>query len=233
MAQPLYKDVCEAIIGRISRGELRPGSMLPSETELGKEMGVSKGTARKALMELEQRGLVQRRQGRGTFVRIHTPEYSLFHFFRARNLDGTRAIPSLISETVCERAPTDDERRTLSGYPGTVVQIERVRSLSGTKVLYEVSVLPKPLFPDIANHSPLTNQLYEFFQEQYGCVIIRADEQIESAPIGPKIGALLDVDENDWGLRITRRSTDLRELIVEMRTTVLSTAAHRYSISLS
>ena len=76
MAPPLYQVVIDTIVERIASGVLQSGALLPSETQLGAELGVSQGTARKALMELESRGLVQRAQGRGTFVTVRTPETS-------------------------------------------------------------------------------------------------------------------------------------------------------------
>ena len=117
MAPPLYQVVMNTIVDRIASGSLPSGAMLPSETQLGAELGVSQGTARKALMELEARGLVQRVQGRGTFVTVRTPETSLFNFFRLRNPDGTLESPRLEWETVRRRAATPEERAELFGRP--------------------------------------------------------------------------------------------------------------------
>ncbi|WP_125133156.1 FadR/GntR family transcriptional regulator [Microbacterium sp. 10M-3C3] len=49
-------------------GELRPGDRLPNEHALSAELGVSRVSVRQALHELEQRGLLDRRPGRGTVV---------------------------------------------------------------------------------------------------------------------------------------------------------------------
>jgi GntR family transcriptional regulator, transcriptional repressor for pyruvate dehydrogenase complex len=49
-------------------GELRPGDRLPSEQALAEQLGVSRVSIRQALHELEQRGLIDRRPGRGTTV---------------------------------------------------------------------------------------------------------------------------------------------------------------------
>ncbi|WP_231098362.1 GntR family transcriptional regulator [Rhodovulum sulfidophilum] len=68
MATPLYQTVIDTIVARIASGELPSGALLPSETQLGAELGVSQGTARKALSELEKRGLVQRAQPRHQHV---------------------------------------------------------------------------------------------------------------------------------------------------------------------
>src|ERR1044072_1204418 len=65
---PLYYQVQHTISQRISRGEYAPGSQLPSETELSRELGVSRVTVREALRVLAQENLLVKTQGRGTFV---------------------------------------------------------------------------------------------------------------------------------------------------------------------
>lgn len=45
MELPLYQTVIDTIVTRIASGELLPGGMLPSETQLAAETGVSQGTA--------------------------------------------------------------------------------------------------------------------------------------------------------------------------------------------
>jgi len=53
---------------RISDGRLRPGDRIPAERELAQELSVSRASLRQALHELEMRGLIDRRPGRGTVV---------------------------------------------------------------------------------------------------------------------------------------------------------------------
>src|SRR3984893_6482699 len=65
---PLYAQVENVIIGRISNGSLPPGTRLPSEDELVQEYAVSRTTIRAAIQSLVQQGLVEIRRGKGTFV---------------------------------------------------------------------------------------------------------------------------------------------------------------------
>lgn len=67
--EPLYKQVSDSLEQRVQSGELRHGETLPSELALMKQYKVSRITIRQALAILEQRGLIYRRQGKGTFVR--------------------------------------------------------------------------------------------------------------------------------------------------------------------
>jgi GntR family transcriptional repressor for pyruvate dehydrogenase complex len=64
----LVELVVERLETPIRARELRVGEHLPPERQLAAEMGVSRATVREALHELELKGLVERRQGRGTVV---------------------------------------------------------------------------------------------------------------------------------------------------------------------
>jgi GntR family transcriptional regulator, transcriptional repressor for pyruvate dehydrogenase complex len=62
----------DRIIDRILELDLRPGDRLPSERELGLEMGASRTVVREAVRSLVGRGIVQARHGRGLFVAVPT-----------------------------------------------------------------------------------------------------------------------------------------------------------------
>ena len=63
---PLYAQVENVIIDRITSGLLPVGSRLPSEDSLVEEHAVSRTTIRAAIQSLIQRGLVEIRRGKGT-----------------------------------------------------------------------------------------------------------------------------------------------------------------------
>jgi NAD(P)-dependent dehydrogenase (short-subunit alcohol dehydrogenase family) len=72
--EPLHAIIAGRAEARIRAGEWAPGDRLPPERELCRDLGVSRATLRQALGELEQRGLVTRHQGRGTFVAQPRPQ---------------------------------------------------------------------------------------------------------------------------------------------------------------
>ena len=67
-AEPSYRVIAADLRAKIESGELAPGDMLPSESELTSRFGVSRGTARQAFLELQAAGLIDAVQGRGRFV---------------------------------------------------------------------------------------------------------------------------------------------------------------------
>ncbi len=65
---PLYYQLERVLHKRILNGRLTPKNQFPTERQLCEEFGVSRITVRQALMILENEGLIQREQGRGTFA---------------------------------------------------------------------------------------------------------------------------------------------------------------------
>lgn len=66
--KPLYQQVADVIAARIKRGTLKPGDPIPSELSIQQEFGVARGTARRAVQELRDRGLVVTIPQRGSYV---------------------------------------------------------------------------------------------------------------------------------------------------------------------
>lgn len=68
----LSEEIVEQIKTLITDGELKPGEKIPSERELASLLGVSRPSVREAIMVLETMGLLESRQGGGTYVRSLT-----------------------------------------------------------------------------------------------------------------------------------------------------------------
>ena len=66
---PLWQQLASILRMQIQSGELPPGRVIPSESTLMQQHGLARGTVRKAIDALVEEGLVNRIQGRGTFVR--------------------------------------------------------------------------------------------------------------------------------------------------------------------
>src|SRR5689334_7344936 len=72
-AEPAYRKVAEALMGRILDRSLQDGDRLPSETELARQFGVNRSTVREAVRELQGNGLLARRRGSKLLV-VTRPE---------------------------------------------------------------------------------------------------------------------------------------------------------------
>lgn len=229
---PLWRRVSEDILARIVNGTLKPGVMLPSETDLGREMGVSQGTARRALRDLERRGIVERRQGRGTVVATTTPETDHFHFFRLRHADGSEAQPMLARETIERRRSNAAEREVFGTQTKHVYSIDRIRSINSKRIVREASVVPADLFPALEDYAPLPNALYAFWQGSYGIAIQRADERLRAVVADETDAEAMDATTGDALIEVTRQAIDLSDRVVEIRRSRYVTADLAYAVTL-
>src|SRR5699024_12796756 len=66
--EPLYHQLKNIIRGKIETGEWEPGDKISSENDLRNEYKISRNTVQKAVDELVQDGVLERKQGKGTFV---------------------------------------------------------------------------------------------------------------------------------------------------------------------
>jgi len=99
-AIPMYKQVSHILSDRITTGELKPGSRIPSEAALINEFGISRITVRAAISELVEDGILTRSQGKGTFVASPKSVYranDLVGFSRSCILAGKTPSTKLIS----------------------------------------------------------------------------------------------------------------------------------------
>lgn len=116
----LYEQVIEQIEKQYKLGNLKLGDMLPSERELSKELGVSRGTLRDAFRILESQGVIETRPGGGRYFRNNflsnpSSDKSIIDELRkAARIDlvEAREIFELgMIELVCERATDEDLKR--------------------------------------------------------------------------------------------------------------------------
>lgn len=64
----VYAQVADDLAARIKAGEFPPGTRLPGRERIAAEYGVGEMTARRAVEELEARGMVRRDRARGALV---------------------------------------------------------------------------------------------------------------------------------------------------------------------
>ncbi len=71
--RPIYLQIKEMISRQVARGELPPGSKMPSLRDIALQLKVNPNTAQRAYRELEEEGILFTRRGQGTFVTEEEP----------------------------------------------------------------------------------------------------------------------------------------------------------------
>ena len=89
---PIYQQLVDRVRAAVKKGELTPGQKLPTVQELADRLGVAKGTVKRAYDELEHSGVLEKNQGRGTFI-CYQPIHS-----GSRKEQAMEAIDSLLEK---------------------------------------------------------------------------------------------------------------------------------------
>jgi GntR family transcriptional regulator len=224
----LYRHAKDLLVRRIAEGTWQPGQVLPSEFEIAVDLGISQGTVRKALDEMTTENLLVRRQGRGTFVARHDDERILFQFFKLMRDDGERRLPEsrTLDVRVVRASPEARERLGLAA-GDKVVQIERLRSLSGAACMAEGMVLPHRLFPGLENRD-LPDNLYELYASAFGVTVARASERVKAIAATPRMAKHLKAATGAPLLSIDRLAIGIGGAPVEWRVSICRTEEFHY-----
>lgn len=91
----LYEHIVQQIRALIREGNWRPGDQIPPERELAERFRVSRTSVREALRALEMQGVIESRQGGGTFVRQADPE-ALVRSLAGAILQGRRELGEIL-----------------------------------------------------------------------------------------------------------------------------------------
>ncbi|MEM6386772.1 MAG: GntR family transcriptional regulator [Pseudomonadota bacterium] len=222
-ALPKYVQASETLIRDISAGRLRDGERMAPEREMAASMGIAVGTLRKALQELEERGLVERIQGSGNYVR-HRPEASgLYAFFRLERLDGGGLPTADLLDAKRLEKPADLPEFGRSAH---AFCIQRLRRLSAQPVALE-EIWLDGVWADENALSHLSESLYLFYRRHLNLWITSAEDRIGVAEV-PAWGRSLDVFTSDVAGYVERWSrTDANE-IAEYSRTWFNTDRARY-----
>jgi GntR family transcriptional regulator len=232
--RPLYRQVYDIMVRKVAQGVWRPGASLPSEQNLAKEMGVSQGTMRKVLDALTAENLLERRQGKGTFIAENTQERTLFRFFRIARPGGKRMTPERVDETVKLRASRALERTKLGlARTDKVVEIVRTRHIEKVPSIHETIVLPAPLFPGIEKRPSLPNSLYSIYQSDYGLNIVAAHEELSAQLATAADQEELGIPKGAPILVIERLAVSLQDQKVEWRISRVRSTDLVYAVTLN
>jgi len=176
--KPLYLQLRDALAERIARGEWKPGSAIPNESDLAREFGVSAGTMRKALDLMEGEHLLTRRQGRGTFVNDQASDELAVRFNNLRGPDGERILAQVKSTHITEAIANEQERARLQlGPHDRLYRMHRIRQHGGEPFMVEDVAVPVALFPGLGEGKTISPRIVVLAQE-YGILLGKAEERV-------------------------------------------------------
>lgn len=217
---PLYQRLRDHLVEQIANNRWRPGEAIPTEAVLSAEYELSTGTVRKAVDALVSEGILERQQGRGTFVRRPQFQSSLFRFFRFQGPSGERQVPESRILTIESLAAPSAVSEALGLAPDAqVIRIVRTRLLKVQPLLAEEIWLPRARFQalldiDLAQQGPL---LYPIYESVCGQVVASAEETLTAEAVNDVYARLLQVPVHSPVVVIERLARDYAGQPLEWR----------------
>ena len=145
---PLYYQLEQVIKSKILMGEFMPGEQIPTEKDLCKNYQVSSITARQAILNLVNEGLLIRRQGKGTFVAEGFRTIKNIKTLRLSGdindiiPEGLKAQDVNVLEMIKMKAPKRVAKLLDIEEDKEVVQVRRTRNYGNIPISYIINYLP-------------------------------------------------------------------------------------------
>ena len=206
---PLYVQLMDELEASIRNGVYKPGDKIMTETEMAKEYGVSLITVRKAVGSLMEKGLVVRKQGKGTFVT--KPKYS-------RNMKKLQSFTEMCEQMGVKPGARVLENRLIAAdkkvadrlgiEPGSnVVYISRLRLVDGEPVQVEKSYFPLK-YAFLLEEDLNDGSMFECLKEKAGAKVASSEKMIELCRATAEEAALMDVKKGDYLLFVKSTAYD-------------------------
>lgn len=226
---PAYVRLRDTLAAHISSGEWTADVAIPSEARLAQAYDVSVGTVRKAVDGLVSEGLLERRQGSGTYVRAPSFNATLFRFFPMRETDGS-PLPIPSSKLILRSAGRAPDEAAEALGTRDVIKIIRLRSLSDQPVLFEEIFIPTSRFAGFEKlpESALGPLLYPLYFEHFGVLVKRATDEVSFGYASDNVAQQLRVRPNAPLAVIRRTAFDIQNNPVEWRIARGSADRFRY-----
>ncbi|MGI9357075.1 MAG: GntR family transcriptional regulator [Rhizobiaceae bacterium] len=215
-----YLVLANDLRGQIEDGKLLPGDTLPSETDLAGQYGFSRGTVVKAIEILVSEGLVNRRQGAGSYVSgrsLHRRAGKLLSFTDTVKEDGHKT-----SQKLLDLEPADHSTAQEFGVASPAMSFRRLRYVDGVACAIHRSVVPQSIFGRLFSGNQdaevrLRRPDFSLYlqMEQSGLQVHEARERVTARSMTAAEAALLDTRTNEPAIIVFRVSYSEKGEILE------------------
>ena len=192
LSQRLHLQLGELISG------LSPGERLPSEPKLSKEFGVSRATLREAMRTFETQGMIQRRQGVGTFA-VHPSgvmDAGLEILESVETLADRIGLPVHMGKFDSERRAATGEEKILLG-EDRVLQVSRAIEAENRPVAYLEDVLPDTLIKDDEFYIRFTGSILDLLLKRGEPKLASSNTEIQAVAASAKVSRALHIQRGD------------------------------------
>ncbi len=194
---PLYYQLKEQIKQNILSGQYKDGDLIPSEREFSDSYELSSTTIRRALNDLVQENFLERKAGKGTFVRRRKVKRDLrkvLGFTKNMTEMGLTPTTKVLSKKVITANAFARERLGLEK-GDKVVRLERLRLADDVPMMLETRYIRTDLCPNIEQEE-LSSSLWRVFEDKYGLKPNRHSQGMMIVTVSGQAAALLTLNDN-------------------------------------
>lgn len=167
------------------------------EHQLAAQLGVARGTVRKAVKALVDEGLLVQVQGRGTFVTSQgfsgAVEHDTLSLAEAMSSHGLHPDTQLLSRESVDPSPRMVELLELGDDPPRLVRLERLRTARDSPVAFFVNYVREDLCPDLTDRELTGTSLYELIEAAVGRRIAAGRRSFEARGADQDMAERLEV----------------------------------------
>ena len=194
---PLYFQLAELLELEIASARWKLGARVPSEPDLCRHFDVSRTTIRQALARLEQRGLIERIKGRGTFVQRTHPGLWLLQSSEGFFQDEVDRLGRTVTSQLlrAEHGPLEPWACDALGLPSGAkgATLERLRFVDGLVALHVVNQLVDDAAEAALAISNPNESLYRRLRERAGIVPYGGRRTLEAVGAPPWVADFLEL----------------------------------------
>lgn len=226
---PLYVQIKEKLLQDIEKN-YKAGDKIDNEEKLEKKYKVSRITIRRAIEELEKENIVEKMQGRGTFVKEPKILYdanvigSLTQRLEKENI-ALKTV--LLNYIIIE----DDHSVKNLLKCKKLLCIERVRVIGDKTFAYMLNYINYDIVHGLREEFTIES-LYTFYKQRYGIEFFNAEETIEAKYSSKKISKLLKIEDKSPILCLQRLSFDRNNLPIEYSDIAIKHDMYKHKIIL-
>jgi GntR family glv operon transcriptional regulator len=205
----VYKNIVNLLKKRINSPLYNVGDLLPSEKELAELYSVSRNTLRKALKELENEGLVERRHGSGTVLRNKHFQASLTHldsFTEIARNEGKIPTSQILKFEL--QAASEEIAKGLHLQCGEpVYYAKRLRFINNIAMQLEETWLSAARFPDLTI-AHMKKSKFSYIEKECGVKIEGCYESMLPILPSAELAALLHISTQDPIIKMHTQAID-------------------------
>jgi GntR family transcriptional regulator len=218
------------ILGTAVAEGMKTGESFPPERDMAAYFKVSRDTVRRAIDTLVRQGLVEARQGAGTFVaaRVEQPLTEMSSFSDDMQLRGLRPGSHWLKRELRRPTPTESFALGLVS-DSLVIHLERVRTADSVPMAIERSVLSAQL---LGGNLEFGDSLYQAL-DAAGMAPVKAIQRLRAAVAAAPDNELLGLHVGDPVLHIERRSFSAEGRPLELTESLYRGDRYDYVVAMS